>query len=171
MTLGIILLTGANSMSVEGKSDSVQLTIPSVTPSPTSIPGAIHLIAPEENAKLPQPNEELWRFSYNGRGGPCNGFLIIKHPDGTETQLGPQQRQALYEFSYAQEEPVPSNQLDNWQWGGAITCPEGSVQSELRDFSVEPAPTDTPTPTGTPTPVPTLTPLPVFQVFLPAVSS
>lgn len=133
------------------------------TPTSSSVPYPPTLIAPADNAVLPQPvapNE--WVFRWQGR--PCVYKISIYGPDRLIEGIV---NNGAMEYHYSTDTYIPDDALTGWTWNVRINCPQGSQFSETRSFSVLPAltststATPTPVPTHTPTPTPTPTPSPV----------
>ena len=125
--------------------------VSAVTPSPTSQPGPPTLIAPADNAVLPQPVAPgAWNFAWEGRAGPCFGGINIDGPGGRHVEsygIAPSYNGPTYIYTYTTTEYLPNDALGPWHWHAGIGCPLGSSGSETRTFWVAPAPPATPTPT------------------------
>jgi hypothetical protein len=133
---------------------------PTPTQTPTSYPGPPTLIAPEDDAVLPQPvSPTEWVFQWSARCIPICTCSINIGTDGyiIPVTLVPSQ----YDFHYSRAEPFPTEALGPWDWMVHVWCPLGSNYSETHTFWIEPAgPTATLTPTETTIPTDTLTPTP-----------
>lgn len=144
-------LTAASFMPVSGLSDESEdfpgarrTATPSLTVTPSSMPGPPELISPQDGAVLPQPVAPgLWDFWWNTKSW-CSQVLYIEGPNGVQLAFP-----ANSEFQYQSNEYIPDESLSPWYWWVSVGCFAGSNISEKRMFSVQPI--HSPTPTSTPT--------------------
>lgn len=137
---------------------------PTITMTPTSMPGPPILILPKDGALLPQPvPPDHWDFGWSGRSGPCTGRIEIEGPNNRHIyaevdyvgsmrpsptpapnnppisatfDYGLLQDAPNYRYTYTQDEYIPEEALAPWYWRAGIVCPLGSSWSEKRTFSV-----------------------------------
>ena len=117
---------------------------PTITHTPTSMPGTPVLGLPEDGELLPQPvPPNHWDFSWSGRTGPCIGIIEIEGPNNihiSATVNFGNSQDAPYQYTYTQDQYIPKDALTPWYWQAGINCPLGSSRSEKRTFSVMPPP-------------------------------
>jgi hypothetical protein len=119
---------------------------PTVTPTPTSIPGPPSLIAPENDTVLPQPiPPRTWGFYWKARTGPCSGGIEITGPEGWfhSADVDYDSHLGIYTYMYASPASVPAG---TYEWQTSVLCGFYGNLSEVRRFVVEPLPTATPVP-------------------------
>lgn len=110
---------------------------PTVTGTPTSMPGPPTLIAPAAGAVLPQPvSPNQWHFTWSARMGPCYSTINIDGPGGRHISAQIDYLPNGYQYVYTQTETLPDNALTPWLWSVGVYCIGGDNLSESRSFSV-----------------------------------
>ena len=111
------------------------------TPTPTSVPGPPQLIEPGDGALLPQPiPPDEWFFTWSARTGPCYCTISISGPGGRYISDDVYWQETGYVYHYTADDYLPDDALTPWFWSVSVNCLGVYNYSEVRTFSVEPAP-------------------------------